>query len=322
MHNTTMQQPAPQEQVINVSLVEEAPKELSKKEIQQFVSATKPEESLQDIPKETNRLSDEDVSVVKEQIKRGDILPPPGANSKLQKPSKEQQPVKAQQEKNEPEKNTTPNEQKQKNTLQPNKDISLQDLTLDTKSLLSNFSQPTTQRKNTTSRQVSPSNYQAFSRPLGAGAQFISDAGSADYLPNLPDGDMTLLNAKANQFAVFVRRVAIQVFSQIRSLGWENLTRGDIDSINKFTTVIATMSDKGELLKVTLDDSSSSSRFDAIIISAAKAGTKDPNPPAAAKASDGNIKFIFKARSWSEIGAGRGGVPTERRWLLLSTGLE
>ena len=82
------------------------------------------------------------------------------------------------------------------------------------------------------------------------------------------------------------------------------------------------MSDKGALLKVTLDGSSSSSNFDNIILSAAKAGTKDPNPPSAARATDGTIKFIFQARSWVETVPGRGGIPTEQRWLLLSTGLE
>ena len=316
MHQSALQPARINQEIIEVSIVPE--QALRRLEKQQIVTAPKPEPELQAPPQETNRLSDEDVSVVKEQIKRGSPLSAPSSAAQKPQPAQPQKPAVPNEQQQKPLQKEAPQPQK----AGPKKDISLSDLTLDSKSLLSNFSQTSPQRKVAPSKQMLPSNYQAFSRPLGSGAQFMSDAGSADYLPNLPDGDLTLLNAKANQFAVFVRRVAIQVFSQIRSLGWENLSRSDINAISDFTTVIATMSDKGELLKVTLDDSSSSSRFDSIIMSAARAGTKDPNPPAAARASDGTIKFIFKAKSWSEIGAGRSGIPTERRWLLLSTGLE
>ena len=41
-----------------------------------------------------------------------------------------------------------------------------------------------------------------------------------------------------------------------------------------------------------------------------------------AQAGDGTIHFIFKARSWTQLGANpRSGAPTEYRWLLLATGL-
>ena len=36
--------------------------------------------------------------------------------------------------------------------------------------------------------------------------------GSADYLPNVRQGDITLLNTKADRFAPFVRRVGMRVF--------------------------------------------------------------------------------------------------------------
>ena len=54
---------------------------------------------------------------------------------------------------------------------------------------------------------------------MGTGAKFFGNSGSTDYLPNLPDGDITLLNTKADHFAVFVRRVAARVFAALRSSG-------------------------------------------------------------------------------------------------------
>lgn len=164
--------------------------------------------------------------------------------------------------------------------------------------------------------------YQTFSRPPGSGAKFLGASGVPDYLPNLPDGDITLLNAKANLFAVFVRRVASQVFGALRTVGWETMSGGEIARIANFSTVEAVLSPTGDLLKISLVESSGSSRFDDVLSEAARRGAKDRNPPKGAAASDGNIHFIFKARSWVDVGTGRGGGPFERRWILLGTGLD
>ncbi|RMG43853.1 MAG: energy transducer TonB, partial [Candidatus Dadabacteria bacterium] len=170
----------------------------------------------------------------------------------------------------------------------------------------------------------SPESYSgAFSRPSGSGARFLGLSGSPDYLPSLPDGDLTLLNTKASRFAVFVRRVATQVFSELRQSGWERLSAGDIMSMQGFSTVRAVISKDGKLLRIEPLESSGSSRFDSVLFEAAKRGAADPHPPAAAAASDGNIHFIFKARSWVRIYSDpRTGARNERRWLLLATGLE
>ena len=165
--------------------------------------------------------------------------------------------------------------------------------------------------------------YQPFSRASGSGARFLGAPGSSDYLPNLPDGDITLLNTKANVFAVFVRRVATQVFAQMRSAGWEFLRAQDIRSMSRETTVLAVLSPQGQLLTVSVDSPSASEKFDQVLIQAVKQGARDPNPPAAAVKEDGNIHFIFKARSWVQFtGNPRTGAPMERRWLMLATGLE
>lgn len=255
-------------------------------------------------PADTRLLAEKDYSTPKEQIKRGDD---PRAGRAAQKQS-------------------APSPQQQKGQEQKREDKpKLQALALDRDTLLDSFALPKSSEPTRENRSTGAEGraYQAFSRPAGSGAAFLGTAGIPDYLPNLPDGDLTLLNTKANLFAVFVRRVATQVFGQLRSTGWESLSMSDINSIGDFVTVRAVLSRKGELLRVQLEDSSGSRRFDDALQKAVSNGARDPNPPNGAEAPDGNIHFIFKARSWARIGsAARTGAPIERRWLLLGTGLD
>lgn len=162
-----------------------------------------------------------------------------------------------------------------------------------------------------------------FSRPMASGARFLGDRGSADFLPNLPDGDITMLNEKASRFAGFVRRVATQVFSELRLQGWDSLGASDIIAISDFSTVRVVLSLSGRILRIDLESPSGSFRFDEVVMRASKRGAADPNPPPQAKAEDGNIHLIFKAKSWVAGGFNaRNGAPLQRRWLLLGTGLE
>lgn len=147
---------------------------------------------------------------------------------------------------------------------------------------------------------------------------FRGNYGTADHLPSIPDGDITLLNAKADRYAVFVRRVALQVFGALRKLNWAELSSGELNRLNDFVTVEAVMSKSGKLLSVSLRESSGSSSFDQIARKAAELGTWDQNPPDGSADADGNIHFIFKSRSWSR--ALPNGL-SEQRWLLLGTGL-
>lgn len=200
------------------------------------------------------------------------------------------------------------------------------EFTLDPKTLIKEFgADPDPQRPSQSQQsQVQPiGSYRAFSRPSGSGARFLGQNGSPDYLPNLPDGDITLLNTKASRFAVFVRRVATQVFTQLRLNGWDSLLAQDIHSIHDFSTVRAVLDMQGKLLSVTFEGVSGSTRFDNVVKTAVSKGTQDPNPPREAAADDGNIHFIFKARSWSQfVTSARSGAPVEKRWLLLATGLD
>lgn len=315
----------PQASVIEITLV---PSAAAKKEI-----VSPPVQKSEKPPENTNRLSDVDSQAVREQVKRGNDGGVPGAPAKSQ-PEQPQQPKKEapphpQQPSQQPAK--PPQKPKaEKSDTEPDPHPSkaehhITNLKLDDATLAMKFgaSRPESASPKSSASKFNPAEYQAFSRPPGSGAAFLGSAGISDHLPNLPDGDITMLNAKANIYASFVRRVAVQVFTQLRSQGWEKLSRQQIQQLQDFTTIEAVLSKKGDLLGVRVMSGSGSSSFDGVVKASVSAGAGDPNPPPGAEASDGLIHFIFKARSWSQIAPNhRTGIPAEQRWLLLATGLE
>ena len=292
----------------------------------QIVSPPAKTEPPPSVPVEPPRhLSDQDNFTNKEQIQRGDApdagpstgkpAPPAAAMKSVNRPVE-----KPQQQKVSPPKQAAVEKEMPRSHNEP-----LKDLLLDDKTLFAKFSEgqaaPRADTKANETALAEPIS-QPFSRPAGSGAAFIGLRGSSDYLPNLPDGDITLLNTKADKFAVFVRRVATNVFGQIRQSGWETMSPGDVRRIGEFASVRAVLSPKGELLRVSLETSSGSKRFDEVLVSAVKAGARDPNPPVAAKSDDGNFHFIFRSKCWTQFGSSaRTGALRERRWLQLATGL-
>lgn len=308
-----------------------------------------PSQPAKEPPRNTNKISDIDSQAVIEQIKRGSeggqrIAPAPQQPALQPQPEQERSPREpsppdsnppSRENSKEPSKSgrqkepPNPTEPKQPAAPRPseNQDLALKSLTLDDSTLTKKFgksqSEPSKQPAPSQQSTTNLNQYKAFSRPQGSGATFIGSAGVSDHLPSLPDGDITLLNAKANTYAGFVRRVAVQVFGQLKSKGWERLSAGELRALSDFTTVEAVLSPEGNLLRTVIISSSGSPSFDTVVNQSAAAGARDPNPPPGARASDGNIHFIFKARSWSQVGVSpRNGLPSERRWLLLATGLE
>jgi hypothetical protein len=298
----------PQPNVISVTI--EPPAKTNRPQIVS-PSETKKTAPAPEIPL---RLSDNDSSIDKEQIKRGDNAGKPAPAAPPRPPSQPQQRLARQQD----------------SKKAPNPPQRINNLKLDEATLSERFgrnSANNAQRNENQERAqeaaTNPSSYAAFSRPPGSGAAFLGNAGTNDFLPNLPDGDITLLNAKANQYAGFVRRVAVQVFAQLRAQGWERLSAFEISRLSDFTSIEAVLSPEGRFMRVRLLASSGSSAFDAVVNLSVSSGASDPNPPAGARASDGLIHFVFKARSWSQVSASRRtGAPVEHRWLLLATGLE
>jgi len=293
-----------------------------------------PPQNKSDKAPENSRLrSDYNSIAEKEQIQRG--LPTPAPQPQIQpqisptknvKPSPPSPPTKeAATEKQEVKKVTKPEPQSKSN---PKLTLNQGDLAktlaalpktknaddYQTKQIPNNSSIEAEREKLKTERklvQQQPFTQRAF-------ALSNTKPGTPDYLPNIPDGDITLLNVKADQFAVFVRRVANQVFGAIRKRNWQELSFSEAQSIYHFVTVEAVMSADGKLISVKQLDSSGSIKFDEILLSAARSGAWDQNPPKGALASDGNIHFIFKSRTWARR---TGDARFEQRWLLLGTGL-
>ena len=269
-------------------------------------------------PDSAKYRAERDSAAQKEQVRRGtDPLAGRSVSPVRERPGENQSAAGAK----------APSERKaEKRTEQEPQSGPIRQLALDESVLLREFGEvPKKESKQGGSRieRAPLAGYQAFSRPSGSGAAFLGTRGVTDYLPSLPDGDITLLNAKADQFAVFVRRVASQVFGQLRASGWERLRPQDVGGIGQFSEVRAVLSLKGELLRIEQSGASGSDRFDAVLHDSVKRGVRDPNPPEGAVAADGNIHFIFRAKSWVQFGgSARNGAPVERRWLLLATGLE
>lgn len=261
----------------------EEPRELEKRQI---VAPPDAAETIKEV-KPTKFLSDKDFSAEREQVRRGDGGGKPGGSAEQSEPQKPS----------------------------PPKELSMK---LDQGTLIAKFSE---KKEASTKTSLTPS--QPFSRPSGSGAKFLGLRGTTDFLPNLPDGDITLLNAKADKYAVFVRRVATQVFAAMRANGLELLSIPDLQNAREMNFVRAVLSPKGDLIKVTIEDSSGSGRFDEVLLSAVKNGAKDKNPPKDAAAADGNYHFIFKSQSWArnEVNP-KTGAHFRRMWLLLATGLE
>jgi len=318
--------------VTTIEVTIEPPSRATQRQQPQIVSPTKPSTTP---PEDTSRLSDNDSRTEVEKIQRGDGGGIPGAQSPTKQPAAQPatkpsqaspaKPPATRNEKTEPSKQSETPVTKQKPSANQ-RELQLKDLTLDNSTLAMKFgnkAEKTVQPRSEQSPSQSLSEYQAFSRPPGSGAAFLGTAGISDHLPNLPDGDITLLNAKANIYASFVRRVAVQVFTQLRAKGWEKLSSQQIRQLQGFSTIEAILEPNGTFIRANLLDSSGSSAFDAVLNSAVQDGARDPNPPVGALAKDGKIHFIFKARSWSQFGVNRRtGAPTEHRWLLLATGLE
>lgn len=152
----------------------------------------------------------------------------------------------------------------------------------------------------------------------GSDIAFALKNGSQDYLPDIPDGEITLLNAKASKYALFVRRVAEKVFGELRASHWRILSIMDAKRANNVTTITATLSPSGKLVDVKIQESSGSAQFDQTVYQSVRNGAWDLNPPSGALGSDGNIHFVFQSQVKSSFAPTSSG---EARWLMLGTGL-
>jgi TonB family protein len=263
---------------------------------------------------ETRLLSEHAMRAEAEKIRRGDSLVPPHPQPKPQTAPAKTAPA---------SKKMVQPQVKSPHGVTKNQPL----LRLNDEQLLASVLKEIPERKKESSKadsaeqgQEDKKRAQAFeqSEPFRRSVSATLKLGSSDYLPDVPDGDITLLNAKADRYAVFVRRVALQVFGALRRLGWQQLHYTEVRKVRGFVSVEAVMSLSGKLIQVKIVESSGSTVFDTLSSRAAQEGAWDQNPPADAAADDHQIHFLFKAKTWGRPGAN--GI-NEARWLLLGTGL-
>lgn len=258
---------------------------------------------------DTNRLSAKDSATEKEQIKKG--VPQPQIQKST--PVKQQaQPKSAQSKQSQAAVNNKSESVNENKSIAKN-NVDNANLLL-SQNDLSKFTNKSLAKASDSQRSSRLNTYEPFRQN-----RLFENSGSADYLPKVSEGQITLLNAKADQYAVFVRRVALQVFSQLRAKNWAQLGFAQARQSKRFATIEAVMNKQGKLTSFKLLETSSSDGFDKVLQNSVQSGLWDQNPPANAALEDGNIHFIFKARTWAEIVGDPG---RERRWLLLATGLK
>jgi len=118
--------------------------------------------------------------------------------------------------------------------------------------------------------------------------------GTLDFLPDVREGDITLLNTKAEVFAPFVRRVAIRVFQNF----WISLKRDLVASPLATTERVeaeAVMDAAGEMISFDIHQRSARIALasDRRLQQACNDAFFDRNPPPGARAKDGKIHFVF-----------------------------
>jgi hypothetical protein len=130
----------------------------------------------------------------------------------------------------------------------------------------------------------------------GSGGAFSARPGISDFLPTIREGDVTLLNTKAELFAPFVRRVATRVFQHLE-IRLKQAARGRPGgSGREYAEVEAVMSKKGQLISARVLQKESNTNIAAYreLLSATEPDVFfDANPPPGAEANDGNIHFIL-----------------------------
>lgn len=119
--------------------------------------------------------------------------------------------------------------------------------------------------------------------------------GTPDYLPDVRQGNLTLLNTKANRFAPFVRRVALRVFQHLIIFQRKNLHINDVVAAHDASTIEVKLDTKGNVKGLVIQTRSGSYAVDEALLKACENGAWDENPPAEAIAEDGLIHFIFRS---------------------------
>lgn len=108
--------------------------------------------------------------------------------------------------------------------------------------------------------------------------------GNPDLLPDINQGNLTMLNAKASLHAVFVRRVALKVFKHLK----QEISKSPTGKVR----VKAIMTRQGELKSISL---LTPPKLRGALEAAVQRGFWDLNPPPEALSTPQEFHFIFDA---------------------------
>jgi TonB family protein len=317
--------PLPEFRVTQVELIPASSPRLKGKTIVPDTPSNKP-----DLPVETERYASKDQAVTREMVKRGESE----TLQKVAKAGSQEKAVKASSAENKPQKSLKKTTQNQLPRPQTKKSrpgshhadirpkLDLGDLSFDTSTFArEQMKKPAGKSSRAIQQKGATSSSIPFSRSAGTGARFVDPStGISNHLPDLPDGDLTMLNAKAHKYAVFIQRVALRVFASLRRTGWTTLPMQSINAIQREAIVLVSMSKEGKILQIEISQVSGSAPFDKSLELAAQSAS-DPNPPASAADASGTITLEFHAQTWARIEPGARNGMRERRWLYLGTGL-
>lgn len=134
-------------------------------------------------------------------------------------------------------------------------------------------------------------------RAAGSWMASSEPIGTLDFLPDVRQGDITLLNTKAELFAPFVRRVALRVFQNL-VISLRRDLAGVGPSTQEQVGAEAVMNSDGNMIGFDIIARSPgvSLGVDRKLRQACADGFFDRNPPLAAKANDGNIHFMLSTQ--------------------------
>ncbi|MCK6553495.1 hypothetical protein L6Q96_02745 [Candidatus Binatia bacterium] len=264
------------------------------------------------VPEKTRLLSDRDVTVPEETVKRGD--PAPGDPDAKSRPVVAQEPKKAAPPAAAPRRNLPPRAPAARAERAPR---------AAERAALPGLEQLLPQPgdfarhapREPVPRAVDPPAEQHAAIPRDDLLRYgdpwrrggLSGA-TLDFLPAIREGDITMLNTKAEQFAPFVRRVAVRVFENFRINLRRSVDAGRFDSSQEYASIEAVMDRQGQLVSIEVRERSTSGGLgtDRNLQAAVREGFFDRNPPSGAEAVDGQIHFVFDAQVALSLEPGRG----------------
>lgn len=110
-------------------------------------------------------------------------------------------------------------------------------------------------------------------------------------------GEERVLNKKAAQFSMLSMRVMDQIFAAMMRLETaDDFSRLKLPTDLKWVIVTGTLSPRGVLKQLVVEQHSGTAAVDNMVIAACKEGLFIRNPPAEAADSSGNYKVRFEAR--------------------------